>query len=165
MINQSIVSRIGLLSCFALAMLSNSCKESNGNPTPEESGSFIEKQWKVESMTISPAIDWDADGDLDSDILAVTEECDRDNLIVFEKDQKTTTIYRGVKCDEDEPDKEVDGSWKYDEASKKLVITDDDEGDEEWTVLKSDASTLKMEVILPNVTPKHTVTMTLKSVK
>jgi hypothetical protein len=158
-------TRTLMLTAFVLSIIVTGCKKDKEEVLPDGSTSFTDKTWKVDAMTINPAIDWDLDGTPDTDILGLMEECDQDDLITLRKDGKTITNYGKTKCDPSEPNEEPTGSWTFDADSKKMTLTYDGGDVEEWTVTQNDGSTLKMKGVLPNVTPEYTITMTLKKVK
>jgi hypothetical protein len=159
------LTRSMLLSALALTIIITGCKKDRIEVEPEGTASFVDKTWKLDAMTINPAIDWDEDGIPDTDILGLMDECDTDDLITLRKDGKTITNFGKVKCDPTEPNESPTGSWKFDAASKKMTLIHDEGEEEEWTVTQNDGNTLKMLGILPNVTPEYTITMTLKKVK
>jgi hypothetical protein len=154
-----------LLGVMALTLMMTGCKKDKEEIIPEGTASFVDKTWKLDAMTIDPAIDWDEDGVPDTDILGLMDECDIDDLITLRKDGKTITNFGKAKCDPTEPNEATTGSWAFDPVSKKMTLNHDEGDDEEWMVVQNDGNTLKMKGILPNVTPEYTITMTLKKVK
>lgn len=93
--------------------------------TPEstnQSASFADKFWKVETITVSPAIDLDMDGKPDTDMKVMMEDCDKDDAEMFKSNNKIMKDGGEEKCDEEEEDIFESGTWKYDAAAKKITI-------------------------------------------
>lgn len=108
-----------------LAMLLSLACIPSGTNDSKQSGSFTNKSWKLHSLTVSPAIDWDLDGKKETDILAIMEACERDDLILMRNDNTIVRNAGKLKCDEDDEQEKQTGSWSYNKVSKKLVLKEE----------------------------------------
>ncbi|WP_028297713.1 DUF5004 domain-containing protein [Olivibacter sitiensis] len=107
--------------------------------------SFADKRWQLKSMTVSPAIDIDKDGVLDTDMLQFQDECDADDITIFRSDHQLIIEHGRIPCNDDEEAEEEKGEWQYDPAKKTLTITHyDSDKIEEVQVAESQATRLKL---------------------
>ena len=101
--------------------------------------------WKMIAFTVNPGYDYDGDGDIDTDIFAVTDECERDNIYLFKSIGALEINEGSVKCDVTDPQVySVDWEFSNNErdiliageefhidelSSSRLKISQDDNGD------------------------------------
>src|SRR5688500_8216772 len=64
-------------------------------------------QWKIAAFTMTPPRDFDLDGDLDSDIYALLDACEKDNYFIFKSDGKLEFYEGATKCDPLDPNYEI----------------------------------------------------------
>ena len=83
---------------------------------------FTDKYWKLEALTVSPAIDWDLDGKPDSNILPLLDECERDDRMLLRKDGRMMGDQGEDACDEEEERVYERGKWHYSAAEKTLSL-------------------------------------------
>jgi hypothetical protein len=121
-----------------VVLLPLACTTSGANDI-KQSGSFTNKPWKLQSLTVSPAIDWDVDGKKETDILAIMEDCEKDDLLLLRNDNTIVRNAGKVKCDEDDEQEKKTGNWSYDKAGKKLTIKEEKDA-QVLTVVESSAS-------------------------
>jgi hypothetical protein len=125
---------------MVVAMLPLACTPSGANDG-KQSSSFTNKSWKLYSLSVAPAIDWDLDGKKETDILAKMEDCEKDNLLLLRNDNTILRNAGKLKCDEDDEQEKKTGSWSYDKASKKLTLKEDNDA-QELTVAESSGKRL-----------------------
>ncbi|WP_316813788.1 lipocalin family protein [Pedobacter heparinus] len=125
---------------MAVTMLTLACSPSGANDS-KQSGSFTNKSWKLYSLSVAPAIDWDLDGKKETDILATMEGCEKDDLLLLRNDSTIVRNAGKLKCDEDDEQEKHTGSWTYDKASKKLTLNEDNDA-QVLTVVESSGSRL-----------------------
>ncbi|MBB5439491.1 hypothetical protein HDC92_003184 [Pedobacter sp. AK017] len=111
---------------MAVTILYISCTPSDANGI-KQSASFTGKSWKLHSLSVAPAIDWDVDGKKETDILAKMEDCEKDDLLLLRNDNTIVRNAGKLKCDQDDEQEKETGSWSYDKASKKLTIKEDND--------------------------------------
>ena len=128
------------LSITVSVLLYLSCKSSRGNGV-SQSGSFVNKKWEMKSLSVAPAIDWDLDGKKDTDIFALMEGCEKDDILLLKDDKIIVRNAGKVMCDEDEAQENRTGIWSYDGANKKLVLKEDQVA-QELTIVESSANKL-----------------------
>lgn len=83
---------------------------------------FGNKRWVVVSSTISPALDVNGDGKPDSDLMILTQACEKDDSEQYSEDGTIITFRGKLKCEEDEEDEEETGTWSYDAKTKTLTV-------------------------------------------
>ena len=81
-------------------------------------------QWKVISFTVTPPVDLDGDGDVDSDAYALMDACERDDYFIFKRDGKYEINEGATKCDASDPQTEV-LDWSFVNDEKELIMDGD----------------------------------------
>lgn len=134
----------------------------DNNDTHPLDGSFTDKYWVLTDFKAEPGIDWDIDGEIETDILAKLDPCDKDDAIIFRNDNK---IYRHLgsdKCDEEEEVEKENGTWKYMPSTKELTMTDDQQKARVYVVAATNANTLVLRHYLDGSDGRHLLTATYK---
>jgi hypothetical protein len=123
---------------------------------------FGTKYWLVSSSTISPAVDLNLDGKLDTDVLSVAPKCEIDDALRFDE-EGVLTIHRGKnRCYEEEEEEGAGGSWTYE--SKILTLDyDDSRRPVKMTVLEISSQRIVTSSVLENGKTKHTIRTVLTS--
>lgn len=127
--------------CIVAALIGSAA----GRPGSAESqaqGAFTGKYWVLTSFTANPAIDWDMDGAPETDILAKLEPCERDDAMMFRKDNKVLSHQGNISCDEDEEKETEMGEWKYTPATKQLTVMTAGQPSRVYTVVEASAGRL-----------------------
>ncbi|WP_345232554.1 DUF5004 domain-containing protein [Olivibacter ginsenosidimutans] len=151
---------IMMISLIAFA----ACKKDKDNEDgePAKTG-FVDKKWVLESMTINPAIDLNGDGTAETDMMDFSDPCVLDDITTFRKDGKTVLNDGKLRCNEENPQERVTGTWSYDEATKQLTTQETGESPSTVQVVKIDDQhlVLKQEMTTDDGTV-YTITVTLK---
>lgn len=87
---------------------------------------FTDRPWKVKTLSALPAIDWDLDGKVETDILSKLEDCQRDDLLILARNGAVLRDAGKRLCEDEDPGKRETGSWTYDAATKRLTVKEDD---------------------------------------
>ncbi len=119
--------------------------------------SFTDKYWKIESITVSPAVDLDMDGKPDADATILLEECDRDDAEMYKSDRTIIKHAGTKKCDDDDPLEEEVGEWSYNEATKTITQTRYDSDREPASLTVKEVSASKLVLQSSFTTTKNTV--------
>jgi hypothetical protein len=139
-----------LLAIVAISLLTFSgCTEKDKEVTPGGgTPDFVGKRLILSAFTMEPAVDLDGDGKPDPDLLRFLEDCEKDNIIIFEKGGKLSGENGLLRCDGDGPSQGDAGTWTYDETSKilRIVAADDKTDISEWKVLEASSKVLKVQV-------------------
>lgn len=128
------------LSIVLSGLLSLSCKPPGRNGGTQ-SASFVNKKWEMKALTVVPAIDWDLDGKKDTDIFALMEGCEKDDVLILKDDKIVVRNAGKMRCDDEEAQENQTGIWSYDGASKKLVLKEDQVA-QELTIVENSANKL-----------------------
>lgn len=162
-----------ILATTATLMLTTSaCKKETETVQPtngmDGTPAFVGKNLMMTSFEVSPAIDLDGDGKVDSDLLVFLRPCDRDNTILFEKNGKMSGSNGNLSCDNTETDPSTvkPSTWSYDAQTKTIRITTNNDPTDvsEWKVVEASANSLKVEVSVVEKQGSHKTIMTWKSV-
>ncbi|MBX3254084.1 MAG: lipocalin family protein [Chitinophagaceae bacterium] len=151
-----------IISCLILfSMIATACKKDNDPKPGNDRKALLVGTWKLTARTISPPVDWDGDGTLDTDIFTLLESCEQDNLTIFMSDGTVKGDYGSLPCDDDYPIEP--GQWTLTNDGKILMFEGDDWADdwneEGYTISQLDEHTLKLQVsLVERVT--YTVTWT-----
>ncbi|AXE17900.1 hypothetical protein DR864_09230 [Runella rosea] len=132
-----------------LLMTVSGCKKNDIEVEPGANGlPFVGKRLMLSSFIMDPAVDFDGDGKLDPDLMFLLRDCDKDNIIIFEKGGQLGGENGAKRCDDDGPTEGNAGAWTYDEKTKMLRIVDADDKNEisEWKVVEASSKLLKVEI-------------------
>ncbi len=98
------------LSCLLTGLILTSCKkEETPTPTPLPTPATTKtelltgKNWKIISWTSNPAVDWNGDGVLITDIYAQIPVCGKDNTITFNANGAELFDEGPTKCSSTDP--------------------------------------------------------------
>ena len=106
--------------------------------TPNEA--FTDKYWKLETITVSPAVDLDMDGKPDTDMRILLADCQKDDAEMYKSNNKVMKHEGSEKCDEEDPQESEVGTWKYDVSTKKLTLNKTDYNKPEVLTVKEVSS-------------------------
>lgn len=106
--------------------------------TPKEA--FTDKYWKLETITVSPAVDLDMDGKPDTDMRILLEDCQMDDAEMYKSNNKVMKHEGSQKCDDEDPQESEVGTWKYDSSTKKLTLNKNDYNKPEVLTIKEVSS-------------------------
>ncbi|MBK9479206.1 MAG: lipocalin family protein [Bacteroidetes bacterium] len=142
-------------SLFALLMLSavsatlfSGCKkdkeEETVTPTPAPAPTKTElltgKNWKVTAINCDPAIDWNGNGVMVTNIYAQLSPCGVDDITVFNT-SGSYVLDAKVQC-ATEP-ATTTGTWIFNSAQTVITMDAGTANSTDFTILQLDASTLK----------------------
>ncbi|GAA4448966.1 hypothetical protein GCM10023189_07660 [Nibrella saemangeumensis] len=131
--------------------------------------SFVSKAWTVQSVKLDTPVDFNGDGQPDSELLSFMSACEKDDALIFEANSNLITDKGSLRCRPDEPHKELTAHWIYDPETQVISLVDlkNDSEMEQWQVLESTAGTLKIRFdILPSDGQTSLkATMTLQAVR
>ncbi len=144
-LNAFIVASVAILT-----LTLSGCKKNENEIDPIDGGTpaFVGKRMVLSSFIMDPAVDLDGDGKVDPDLMAFLEDCEKDNIVIFEKGGKLSGENGAKRCDDDELSEGNAGTWTYNEQTKILRIVDaDDKSDiSEWKVIEASSKILKAQV-------------------
>ncbi|WP_343535473.1 hypothetical protein [Pedobacter sp.] len=106
-----------------------------------QQANFTDKPWKLKALSASPAIDWDMDGKLETDIFPKTEDCERDDLMILRKGGIVIKDTGKKLCEDQEAGKQEAGTWTYDAVAKRLTLTENGRS-QAYNLLEASASRL-----------------------
>jgi hypothetical protein len=108
------------------------------------------KNLRMTALTMDPAMDFNGDGKVDTDLLEYMPQCALDNTIKFEANGKITGSEGGDVCPADGDESPTDikeGTWSYDDKTKILRLNT--AGDVvDWKVLTLTSTTLKASLVM-----------------
>lgn len=137
-------------------------------PSNSKSLAFTGKNLSMTAFQVSPAIDLDGDGKVDTDLMAFLRPCDKDNTLTFEENGKLTGNTGALSCSSDEslPIVSRPSHWTYNEKTATIRIVSDKDAHlvSEWKVLEASAAGVKIEKTATEHNQTSTTTVTLKSV-
>jgi hypothetical protein len=102
-------------------LFSSSCKKDKELSRTE----MIIGKWKSTAQVVTPATDWDGDGDIDSDLFSLMDECIKDNYAIFIAGGTVEENQGPTKCDASDPQSEF-LTWSLKNQDKILVVDGDD---------------------------------------
>ena len=95
--------------------------------------------WKITAFTSNPAVDWDGDGDTETDIYGSMEACEKDNITTFKSDGTAQDDEGATKCDSDDP-QITSFEWSFTNNESKIMIDG-----YEYTIVELNSTTLKIK--------------------
>ncbi len=146
------------VACLGLLLLTASCKK-GPDPIEPDPGSgtpalaVAGKNLRMVALTTDPAMDFDGDGKVDSNLLAFMPECALDNTIKFENGGKISGSEGAKVCPADGEESPTDiheGTWSYDAKTAILRLTTGGEA-VDWKVISVTGTTLKASLAMDGV--------------
>jgi hypothetical protein len=135
-----------LIAIFAIAFLSTleSCKKDDSTDSGSsgtavtKSGLLTTGSWVMTSMEVTFPAPIGA-----MDMFASMDDCEKDDLVIFNSDKTVTDDEGATKCDSTDPQTSTGGSWNLTSSDTKLAIEEDGESFEfDIVSLTSDALSL-----------------------
>ncbi|MPR36133.1 hypothetical protein [Salmonirosea aquatica] len=149
---------------FVSLLTLNACKTDKSEVKPDDGVPvFVDKKWATVSSTVSPKIDLDGDGTPDEDLFAPVPDCEKDDMILMQRDGKYFLDNGEKKCNATDPASEQLGTWKYTAATKTILISDTEGNEQHWLVLESTATRLKMQNTTAIQDTNYTLTVVMKA--
>jgi|GEM_PF-1069837 len=145
--------------CFFLIGLfaAVSCQLQARNVPEDEEAPFTEKNWQLVALTVQPAVDWDLDGEPETDIAAKLDLCERDDGLLFRSNRRVLRFYGAARCDDEAAQKET-GNWTYDAVQKRLTVSEENTGPKVYEVVVSEAKRLVLRHRFGNGSRQHEMT-------
>lgn len=133
-------------------------------PTPTKTELLTGKNWKITAATIDPAIDWNDNGTLVTDIYAQLAPCEQDDLTKFNTNFTVTEDEGAIKCDSLAPQTTNTAIWAW--STNETVLTIDNDGTgpntpDSLDVLELTATKFKANQTLTLDTVNYVFTITL----
>jgi hypothetical protein len=126
-----------LLAASLLPFALSSCKK---DKEPSRNEMLTTGKWKVISSSISPATDWDGDGDPDSDLFGLMDSCEKDNYTIFRIEGTVEENQGPTKCDPLDPQIDI-LNWSLKNNETILVVDGED-----YTIEQLDETTLRLRL-------------------
>ena len=111
-----------IIAATALLFVLSACKKDKSLSKTEI---LTTGKWKITAMSVSPAMDADGDGDLDSDLYILLEPCEKDNYSVFKTDGTIENNEGPTKCDPQDPQTHI-STWSLKNNENILEVDGDD---------------------------------------
>ncbi|MHB1277636.1 MAG: DUF5004 domain-containing protein [Bacteroidia bacterium] len=113
-----------IVGATVLFAFSGCAKDNDPAPTPKKTNEeiLVSGSWKLTALTISPAIDWNSDGNLITDIYSQMDACDKDDFDTYHTNKTFTSDEGSTKCDPNNPQTTM-GLWSMN-ADQTLLYLD-----------------------------------------
>jgi hypothetical protein len=96
-----------------------SCKKDDKTKTKTEL--LTNGSWHVTAYVVDPAIDWDSDGDDETNVYEIMDECVKDDHTTFFANGTGELDEGASKCDPGDP-QDIPLSWKFEQNDTQLSI-------------------------------------------
>ena len=148
------------MACLMLGLTITSCqKETETAPAPTPSLTktqlLTSKNWKMTAYTSNPAIDWNNNGTMVTDVYTQIPDCHKDDINKFNTNGVGIFDEGATKCDAADP-QTTSGTWIFN--TNETIITIDDFYS--YTIETLNATTLKMSSVYNDGTTNYTLTVT-----
>jgi hypothetical protein len=143
------MTRYALLPCLAASLLFLACDDSTGPSlpgTPAEAKSLlVGAKWLPAARTINPGFDMLDNGTIVTNVFAIEDACEHDDVMTLTADGKWAGDEGADKCDADAPQIST-GTWSLNAAGDSVSITDDSDsqGDVNAKIVALTASVLSL---------------------
>ncbi|MGZ8511011.1 MAG: lipocalin family protein [Chitinophagaceae bacterium] len=144
-----------LLLVMTGAITFQACKKDKKDSTKTKTELITTGTWKITAQTVNPALDWDGDGDVETNLFDDTEACLKDNFITFKTNATAEENEGATKCDPLD-DQIYNMSWNFTDNETKIEIDGD-----EYTLAELTASTLKISYTEVDAGVTYTFVITL----
>ena len=155
-----------LLLAVAATVSFTSCSKDDDDATPAKSKTeyLTASGWKVTSVTVDPAIDFDGDGTKETDLLPFSQACNLDDLTVFKTDQTYTEEEGATKCDPNDPQVYTTGTWAFSNNENTITLTETGSTTpNSFTITQLNDNTLQYTESFTDPTDNVTYTVTITS--
>lgn len=150
-----------LVMALAFVAAIGSCKkDENNTPMPGKTKTAIltSNVWKQTARTISPSID--VNGTMVTDLYALDDECDKDDLYKFKADKTFTQEEGATKCDPSDPQVYATGTWTFNADETQLILTYTGFGSSTSNILEVTETTAKLSQVSTSNGVEYTTTTT-----
>ena len=115
------MKQIQTVIAISILMICVACKKDNKENRMDLISSG---NWKMIAFTVNPGYDYDVDGDIDTDIFAVTDNCEKDNLYLFKTNGALELNEGTLKCDVGDP-QVYSTDWEFSNNERDILIAGD----------------------------------------
>jgi hypothetical protein len=161
MINKKSILSVLLLSLLIVA----GCKEQETpvvpTPAPTKTALLSASPWITTAITISPALEFG--GIVITDLYALSDACDNDNLAIYKNDGTGTYDEGASKCDDLDPQTSA-FNWTFNADETQLI----EDGQTSYAINELTATTMKLADTIDGADiggtsgVTYTITITLK---
>ncbi|OON70731.1 lipocalin family protein [Hymenobacter sp. CRA2] len=139
--------RFPLYLALAAATVLSACdkkdKDKGGDPSPKTKTDMLTgKDWIMTAETVSPALRRQ-DGTLVTDVFATMDDCDKDDLLRFEKPSAYTLSEGASKCDPTHP-QSYTGTWSFNSTETILSTTLQGQPNSSYNIVEMNDNTMKL---------------------
>jgi hypothetical protein len=106
---------------FVLLTVFSACKKDKKETPKSKTDLLTTGQWKMTAFTVSPPMDLDGDGIVDSDVYATMGACEKDDYYIFKKDGTLEQNEGASKCDPLDPQTET-VDWSFVNDEKEIIF-------------------------------------------
>ena len=157
---------ISAISLVLFAFVISGCKkDKKETPTPTpaltKTQMITAKPWKVTAVTVSPAIDWDGQGTMVTDIYSQMDACEKDDLVKFNTNGSYTLEEGTSVCVTGDPQVYETGTWAFNSNETALTITPSGSTVYSYDIVSLSSTTLTYNEIYNDGTTNYTYTVTM----
>jgi len=106
---------------ITLSFLIIACKKDNTDGSKKTA--LSQHGWILKSIAIDPPYDYNGDGVADAEIMAVSPECERDNIYFFKTDKNIQMDNNNTKCLSTDLTEYFWGKWSFNADETELKMT------------------------------------------
>lgn len=125
------------LAC-ALFFAFTGCKKDDDEESQKERSELLIGTWQITGFSSSPGIDYDEDGDVETDLYGFIPACTQDDLTKFLTGGITQTDEGATKCSPTD-EQTYEGTWALEDNDNTLVLDGDP-----YNIAQLDNSILKV---------------------
>jgi hypothetical protein len=152
-----IIILLTLNSCIDLSDKPISPASENG-----DAGSLTAAPWKLSGFSVNPAVDFNGDGTIESDLYPGVDSCTKDDITIFKTDLTYSRNEGPTKCDTTAQQIFETGTWAFSEDAKNLILNNDtDSTTSIFEIVDLSATTLKLSYTQSSNGVSYTFTQTL----
>lgn len=109
-----------------LFAFSGCAKDEDPSPTPKKTNEeiLVSTPWRLSAMTVSPAYDWNGDGNLITNIYGQFPACYTDDFDTYNANKTYLTDEGATKCDPSDP-QTFGGIWSMNSNQTQLILDGD----------------------------------------
>ncbi len=134
-------SKHAVLVLLIVSTLAWSCKKDDNKP--DRLDLLVEKNWRLTALTIDPSIDWFGNGTLVTNIYAQLNNCDRDDLYIFERNGVYKLDEGPTKCSPNDP-QTITGTWTFN-PDKTVITVNITGGSNSYTIKELESKRMVLE--------------------
>ncbi|MFC5271066.1 DUF5004 domain-containing protein [Adhaeribacter terreus] len=107
----------------ACVFIFTACDNDDEDVNPNRTQLLTSGSWKITSSTVNPALDFNGDGTIETDLTQFIKACTLDDITIYRSDKTYSEEEGATKCDPADPQVFRSGTWALGNNDTELTTT------------------------------------------